>query len=389
MNDTRPTPPPPIKGSWEDLYEHGQRHARNFNDEAIPLLRRVFEGLRKLPPAALNAREQRLYNLMMSAGMDLQGFFAVSDRFAEAVTALEEVEALATEEDRPPFTTHKLGLRILAGQTDDVIADLRAQLAAPTVTTLNWLRLLDVLEREKRNAELHQAITDAEAWAQERIAKGTLPDEDILEFPASLSRLRVSLLLDEGRTDEALALADSLIPQAVFTDFPQIIYSKLVRAKRYDQALTYINQDTQHLTRARFWRGLSYWRKGETARARRTWTDALADSKAVQQQTTIFETLLTRIYLGDEDGETLELLLRVQREAEISSWLIQFLTALAWIVREDYSSATVNLRFAVANLKSMGSGRRMPAQYWEFLCDLTPAAEQRRFADFFDHDEAA
>ena len=83
MNTATPqrTAPRPIKGSWEDLFSQAQQLASNYNDEAIAIYQRVFNGLMALPAAAREAGERRLFNLMMATGVELQGYLNLRDRY--------------------------------------------------------------------------------------------------------------------------------------------------------------------------------------------------------------------------------------------------------------------------------------------------------------------
>src|ERR1044071_592745 len=99
--------PPPIKGSWDDLYLQAQRHARNYNDEAVALYQRVFDGLLKLPPAARAAGENRLYNLMMTTGVELQGYLNLRDRYDESLAIIEKMLNIVNEVDKPQIVELK------------------------------------------------------------------------------------------------------------------------------------------------------------------------------------------------------------------------------------------------------------------------------------------
>src|SRR5215216_1531576 len=127
MNTATPqrSGPAPIKGSWEDLYLQAQRHARNYNDEAIPLYRRVFEGLMKLSPAARAAGDNRLYNLMMTTAVELQGYLNLRDRYDESLSIIDMMLNIVNEVDKPQIVELKSDVLLQAERGEEAIAALR------------------------------------------------------------------------------------------------------------------------------------------------------------------------------------------------------------------------------------------------------------------------
>jgi hypothetical protein len=198
-------------------------------------------------------------------------------------------------------------------------------------------------------------------------------------------RLRVAALIEMMRTEEAIALFDQLYAaDGAEAISPHLLYTYLLRVGENDTALRYINRDSAHPVRAAFWRGIAYRQKGEESRARRIWEDATKEEFVRGDMPSIVEHILTLYYLGDPEGEGMELMLRAQREQTRVSWMLFYLTGLGWILRGDDGAAHSNLRLAVAQIKSMGEGKTLAHQYWRFVQELAPAERAAKFARYFE-----
>jgi len=387
MNTATPqqTAPRPIKGSWEDLHNQAQQLARNSNDDAIPIYQRIFNGLAALPPAARAAGDNRLYNLMMTVGVEMQGYLNLRERYEESLAITDKLLTLAAEVDRPQLVELKSDVLLQAGHGEEAVALLHELVESADADTGDWGRIVAAHIRNKEPEKIF-AETDAMAsWIEQKAEVGALEGEELAEARYYQERLRGAALLELGRFDEVVEIFDHLYPLGGSDAFsPHLLYTRLVGAGLYDQALEYISRDQARPARAAFWRGLVYRYMGDQANATKTWQAAMKDEVLRGDQESIVEHLLTRFYLGDPQGEGLEMMLRAQREQTRISWMIFLLTGLGWIVRGDDNAAHSNFRLAVAQVKSMGEGKVMPRQYWRFVQDLTPADRLAQFAQYFD-----
>jgi len=387
MNTATPqrTAPRPIKGSWEDLYAQAQQLARNSNDDAIPIYQRVFNGLIALPPAARAAGDNRLYKLMMTVGVEMQGYLNLRDRYEESLAAIEKLLVVAAEVDRPQLIELKSDVLLQAGRGEDAIATLHELVQSVDADAGDWGRIVAAHIRSKEPQKVFTDVEAMGAWIDQKAAEDVLQGPDLTEARYYQQRLKAAGLFEVGRFDEAAEIFNHLYPLGGADAFsPHLLYTRLVGAGLHEQALHYIDRDQARPVRAAFWRGLVYRYMGEQGRATKIWQAAMKDETVRGDQESIVEHLLTRYYLGDPQGEGLELMLRAQREQTRISWMIFLLSGLGWIVRGDDNAAHTNLRLALAQVKSMGEGKVMPRQYWRFVQDITPAERLAQFAQYFD-----
>ncbi len=387
MNTATPQRPAqrPIKGSWEDLYAQAQQNSRNFNDEAIPLYQRVFKGLTALPPSARAASDNRLYNLMMTTGVELQGYLNLRDRYDESLAVIDKMLTVVADTDRPQIVELKSDVLVQADRGDEGIAIMRELAASEDADLGDWGQIISAYIRLKRPSDALAVLDEMDAWIEEKVASGVLQGQQITEARYYQERLRSAIFMDLGRIDEAKQIFDQLYAIDGAASFsPHLLYTRLVQEGMYDDALHYIDLDKARPIRAAFWRGLVTRYKGDSAKAKRIWEDALKKEAVRGDTESIVEHILTLYYLGDPKREGLELMLRAQREQTRISWMIFLLTGLGWIVRGDSNAAHSNLRLALSQVKSMGEAKSLPYQYWRFASDLVPAAKVAPFARYFD-----
>jgi hypothetical protein len=292
---------------------------------------------------------------------------------------------LVAEPDRPQLVELKSDVLLQAGRGVEAIAILHELVESVDADTGDWGRIIAAHIRSKEPGKVAAEVEAMGAWLDKEAAAGVLQGGDLAEARYYQQRLKAAGLLELGRFDEVDEIINSVFSQGGAEAFsPHLVYTRLVGAGLYERALDYINRDQARPVRAAFWRGLVYRYMGEESRATKTWQAAMKAETLSGDQESIVEHLLTRFYLGDPQGEGLEMMLRAQREQTRISWMIFLLTGLGWIVRGDDNAAHSNFRLAVAQVKSMGEGKVLPRQYWRFVKDLTPADRLAQFAQYFD-----
>ncbi len=387
MNTATPqqSAPRPIKGSWEDLHRQAQQKARNYNDEAIPIYQRVVNGLAALPPAARAAGDNRLYNLMMTAGVELQGYFNLRDRYDDALEVIEKLLSVVAELDRPQIIELKCDVLLQAGRGEEATSILRDLATSEDGDAGDWGHLVAGYIRMEQPEQALSVVDEMDKWLEQKIGDGTIAGEDVTATRYYQERLRIAALLELGRLDEAITLFNDLFAlDGAAAISPHLIYTRLIQEGRYQEALKYIDRDQARPVRAAFWRGLTYRHLGQQARANRVWQDALDPTVVRSDLESIVEHVLTHYYLGDAKGEGLEIVLTAQREQQRVSWILFLLTGLGWILRGDDRSAHSNLQLAISQIKSMGEGKKLAHQYWRFVQDLAPADKVAQYARYFE-----
>lgn len=387
MNTATPQPsaPRPIKGSWEDLHAQAQQFARNYNDEAIPLYQRVFNGLVALPPSARAAGNNRLYNLMMTTGVELQGYLNLRDRSDEALTVIDKILSVVAEIDKPQIVELQSDVLLQADRGEEAVTVLRGLAESKDSDAGDWGKIIAAYIRMKQPEKALPVVEEMGQWIDTKASEGVLQGPEITDARYYQERLRSAALLELHRIDEAIDIFDQLYAvDGADAYSPHLIYTRLIQEKLYEQALRYIDRDKKRPVRAAFWRGLVTRSMGETAKATRIWEAAIKEEFVRADIESIVEHVLTQYYLGDPKGEALEIMLRAQREQTRISWMIFLLTGLGWILRGDNNAAHSNIRLAVAQIKSMGEGKVLPYQYWRFAQDLAKPDQVAQFAQYFD-----
>ena len=112
--------PPPIRGSWEDLIERATQLDPTESDLAIDLFQRVWDGLRRLPPAQLLRANRRLQVLLRTAMVGLIRCYNARDRWQDSLALFGQATPLFDEESDQEFIrVHVTDILLLAGHTDD------------------------------------------------------------------------------------------------------------------------------------------------------------------------------------------------------------------------------------------------------------------------------
>ncbi len=379
----------PIKGSWEDLFAQARRHARNYNDEAIGLFQRVFDGLAALSESARNAGENRLQQLMTSAAIELHGYLNVVDRYDESLAVLDKLRDMLPEDEQEELDVFRTNVLLLSGRNDEATAMLRARIASESPDSADFGHLILVLIRLKQYNDAAAVVEQMATWLDAQAESGQLAGEDLTSARFYQRRLRAATMLEAGQVDEALRSFDELYKEGgANASSPHLVYTQLIKMGRYEEALHIIDRDQARPARAAFWRGLVHRYLGDTARAQKIWETMTREQFVAKDQNSMIEHVLGHFYLGDPKGEGQEIVLRAMRDRQNVSWILFFLSGLGWAGRGDFGTAASNFKLAQSQLKAAAEAKAIPNQYWRFLVDLAPD-ESSRFAHMFDTEATA
>ena len=396
MNATTPaqTSATPIKGSWEDVFGQAAQLAQQFDDQAIELYHKVIDGLAKLPYAQRLAANQRLQNLLMSAGVDLFGYLNVCDHYDDAVSLARQMIELTVDENQEFWESQLIDALLMADRAEEAIALVRAQAELPDAEPGDWGQVITVHMR----AGQPQAAIPILDGIQERIENqrqelsggeaGVLAGkqaEELQREEAYLSGLRSMVALESEDWEAGIAYFETAIDQgSVYADNLQLVYGRLVNAGRYDDALRFIDRDRDHPIRAGFWRGLALLHRGQADLATRQWRAVTKMDVANQNAGGFLEYILSYFYLHDPEGTGLGMVLRIIREENHVPWALFYLAGLGWAIRADIPTARSDFQIALNQLKSMADGKLLPHRLWQYVTDLVEENKQGRLAEFFD-----
>lgn len=371
----------PIKGSWQDLFFQAQELAQNFNDQAIPLYRKVVDGLLALPADRRRAGNNQLHNLLMAAALDLQGYYLIRERYDEALQVLAQVGYVADEDEQGMLTNLRAEILLLAGRSDEAFAEIRTVAESPEGELGDWGELIMAYIRAGRAAEALPILDEME---QRLEATGNERDDYTY-----ILGLRGLASLEAGDVDSGIHAFEHVIELGgAYAQHLHLLYGRLVHLGRYEDALRFIDQDTARPLRAKFWRAVVLWHQGETGRSRRLLEEVVQTDISKTDQPSVVEYLLAHYYLGDEEGEGLELALRALQEQPSPPWTLFFLAGLGWAVRGDLRTARSNFQLAVTQRKSLAEGKLLPNNYWFFTQDVVKPEHLDSLRRYFEGAEA-
>ena len=391
MNQRPPSQSAPrrVQGSWEDLFSQAQQHARNYNDLAIPLYERVVDGLLALPESARQSANRRLHNLLMAAGLDLQGYYNVRDGYDEALAVVDKLKTAAGESEREMLDTLITDILLLAGRTEEAFARLRAAADAPDANLGDWGALVAAYLKAEQPAVALPLLDHMDAQVTEKHADGDSPEAK--NDRAYVLGLRALATFDAGNLDEGVRLFEQVIQSGgAYASNLHLLYGRLVHQGRYDDALRYIGMDhKEHPVRAGFWRGVALHHKGNTAQSRTAFETVTAAEVGKTDQGSMMEFILAHYYLGDPKATGLEIVLRAIREQRAPNWAMLYLAGIGWVLRGDMGAARSNLQLAATQRKSSADGAKLPKHYCFFAKHITPAHKHAALLPFFEPGEFA
>lgn len=387
MNTRTPerSAPPPIKGSWEDLLLQAQQLARNYNDQAIPIYRKLVDGLAALPAAQRNAANRRLHNLLMAAALDLQGYYNVRDRYDDALGVLAQLQPIADEGEREMLDGLAVEVLLQADRAGEAFAKLRAAAEAPDAELGDWGQLVMTYIRAGQPAQAIPVLEKMAEVIDSTPASSDRSADDERSDLSYLAGLRGIALLELGDLDGGIAAFDDVVKLGgAYAQNLHLVYGRLIHQGRYAEAQRFIDLDHSRPVRAEFWRGVSQHHAGNATKARQTFDSVVSGDSIKTDQNSIMEYVLSHFYLGDSKGVGLEIVLSAIREQRAVPWLLFYLAGIGWTLRGDLRAAKSNLQLAVTQRKSVAEGSKLPKQYWFFAQDIVPAEHLDGLRGYFD-----
>ncbi|MBX3010507.1 MAG: hypothetical protein KF832_03330 [Caldilineaceae bacterium] len=375
-----------IKGSWEDLLQQAQQLAGSQNDDAIPLYEKIVQRLGKLSAPQRLANKERLQQIYLQASFQLHSYLTLRERYDEALAVLEQAKTLVQEEEEKDAIAYQQTMVLLmAGRTDEALAQLQAQATAVDADIADWGALVLQYLRNNRIREAETAMADATAWVTAKLAGDELDDESTKEYQSYLSDLRADLSMQKGEWDEAEAYYKAAIQQdALYKQNVHLFYMRLMQNGQAERALPYIQRDQQHPIRSGFWQGVAHHRLGQAEEAERQWQKVTKIDPSQSNEPSFSEMVLTHYYLGDPERIGLGTVLQVIQESRRYDWQTLFLAGLGWAIQGRLDSAEANFQVAVNQRRLTGQGKFLPKQVWDYCVDLLDETTREQVAKYFE-----
>ena len=302
---------------------------------------------------------------------DLQYYLCGREQYDLALAQHLATQTLLPPELLPEWEQMAAAIRLQAGQTEEALTLMRSQAEQGEID--EWGDLLFASLTYQRVDRAEQAVAGAEAWVN-RTYQLQPEDEALQQDRAFVAYLKARLALAQGNLPLSLAWFEhAMVMDNFYRNNPQYLYTLLVDAGAYAEALTLIRRDEKHPVQAGFWHGVLLWRTGQRAEAERQWRKVLQIEKDAtgdaQQDLDLLELTLTHYYLGDKDGSGLGRVLNATRE-QGAFWGWFFLAGLGWAQRGDIVAARADFHLAMLRRRSRLEGRKLARNWWRFCADL-------------------
>ena len=374
-----------LKGSWEELFERAQRMAGNRNDEAIPLYEKLVTRLSKMPDDQLELNDERLLKLLMRATAGAQSYLNLRERYDEALQIMDMARPhVDDEEELESYDIHRADILIMAGHLEKAVALLREM---PQDDDGLIEHLGYIFRRYLQNKQWDQAASVLDELEQQAAIE-IAAEEDAIEVARTrgyVDSCHSLLALEKGEWDQAITWYEKMAGNG--SDFGQnyqFLYIPLVHGGQDETALTFIQRDKAHKIRSGFWEGLAQYHLGHQNAAEKIWKRVTTTPLTEEEARFLFEFALAHFYLGDNEREGLELVLRVIREVESPNWSLFVLAGLGWAARGSMSNAHTNFSIAVDQRRSLAQSRLLPNEMLTFVRDLVDESDQAELAKYFE-----
>jgi tetratricopeptide (TPR) repeat protein len=374
-----------IKGSWEDLLNQAHRAAANQSDEAIVLYEKVRNGLQRFSAAQLAANDGRLHDLLEAAAANLHVYLTQRERYDEALDALVQLQAINEEEGRKAWQQRRAMVLAQAGRNAEALAELRDLATSPGAHLTDWGNLVMQSLRGKEFAQAAAIIDEATQWrTAQNEAEATTGTRLSAEDAAYLENLRCIVALAAGRYADGVTHFETAGRlDEYYRERPYLLYARLVFYNQLELALPWIQRDARHPIRASFWHGVVLKRQGKPEVARRQWEGVIRSITPQTDNEQFVELVLSFYYLGDQEGQGLNGVLRALQSGGVQSWVLLFLAGLGWMLRDSLNNARTNFTLAISRRKAQAEGTKLSAEVWQHCQDLLTAEQQAQIVDYF------
>ncbi len=382
MSQTQPTPPPILKGSWEDLLLQGQQLAARQNDEAIPHLQKLIDRLSRLPASQRRAANGRLDSLLLRASVDLQYYLTYRDRYAEALAVNAVTRNAVPASQILSWDMHAAAMRIQSGAIDEGLAAMR--MLAETGGIDIWGDALFASLSAGHLDEAAAAVRGAELWVN-RTHAGAFTTDDARHDLAFLAYLKARLAVAQANPVESAAwFEQAMALDPFYAENPHYLYTHLMEIGAYAEAQKLLQVDRQSPIRAGFWQGLLHRRRNQPAEAERQWQKVAMYELPEDGNVDYLELVLAHYYLGDREGIGLGSVLKALQE-DAGFWGLFFLAGLGWAMRGDLAAARTDMQLAHMRRKSMAEGSKLSNNWWQFCTDLLDEERQQALVGYFEN----
>ena len=378
-------PDRPVKGSWEDLLETADQFSANYNDEAIPIYRKIVTRLDKMPAARRHAAGGRLQEIYLNAAMGLVGISLMREHDDEALNMIEKLIAASPHEEKASWLAMRRSALVQAGRPDEALTELRAIAQGPGGDLEDRAQLGALQSQLLRYDEFTETIGEMERWISGQYGderpEARVRDEAVVEISKSMHQA--------GLQEWQPAIGHYM--RAIELDQNQremlpTLYLDLLLHGEYETAIHLIRRDQQSQVRPNFWLGYALHQMGNEDEAVKHWVKALDADLDNEENRQYLEYFLAAFYMEDRRDGALSVVLEVIQDGESHQWPLFFLAGLGWALRGDINTARADLEVSLLQSRAALDGRLLPYEFWIHLEALLPADMQEQLAEYFATD---
>lgn len=148
--DTRRSGAPALKGSWEALHAEALALSRQGNDEALDRYRRLIDRLAALPEARRAAQDQRLHSILEQSVLGLQSHFARRNRLDEMAAIDEGIFEILSDDAKSLWRENQARAYWWQGRRQEAAEIVRTESEdLPFDVELRWLLFSILLDDGK------------------------------------------------------------------------------------------------------------------------------------------------------------------------------------------------------------------------------------------------
>ena len=148
--DTRRSGAPALKGSWEALHAEALALSRQGNDEALDRYRRLIDRLAALPEARRAAQDQRLQSILEQSVLGLQSHFARRNRLDEMAAIDEGIFEILSDDAKSLWRENQARAYWWQGRRQEAAEIVRTESEdLPFDVELRWLLFSILLDDGK------------------------------------------------------------------------------------------------------------------------------------------------------------------------------------------------------------------------------------------------
>ena len=382
-----------LRGSWEDLLRRAQELGAHRNEDALPIYDKLLMRLGALPQKQRMAHDGRLQAIFEQAAVSAQSFLNVLQRYDEALGVLTKLRDGIEPTSRREIDFHIADVMQMAGRHEEAATQIRAIAEGDEGDLLDLGALCLLHLRQFDTASAQRVIGEMEAWIAEQHGDGAGdPVGDPVVNPDAyqrdigyLNNVRSTVAAEIGEWADTVAFFEEAMQHDPFyIDNVYMLYTRLIRNRRYAEALPFVEKDKTRQIRPKFWRALALHHLGEEKKAQRLWQEVTETEITEQEGDSFSDVILAFYYMGDEERLGLELALRLINEVRNASWSAYFLVSLGWGLRDNEEYARNNLEMALQQRRAAAEGTLLTRDVRLFVEDLLKGETRAYFERFIE-----